>query len=191
MKVSLKVVPGGPIDQLVKELTYPFEDLVTVGVGKERAALCLHPTYRCRERAFSGSPGFPAVFMFPPPWHPFDLLLANRGVFGRMPDREGLQDCADTSAHWRAYCNRVAGVMFWDRRTARVLYHLCSPLHTNAHPVEYEARAVRRVLYARLGIPPRMADVAARAAETHYLSGNSDRFALWFWSEEMYGEVVL
>lgn len=178
--ITIRRSPGGPLDQLIRELTFPGEELVVLSVGPETGRLRLLPTEECRRRAFSAEPGFPFLFMYPPPWHPFDLLLTNRGIGGRLPEKRESMFRSPPD-----YAGRVAHVMNWSPSSALVLYHLCTSLHTNYHPAEATARTLRVRLYDALGLHATAARYSVIAAE------REPGFMPRFWGEAVTGRVEL
>lgn len=173
------------MDQLIRELTFPGEELVSLSAGPETGRLRLLPTEECRRRAFSAEPGFPFLFMYPPPWHPLDLLLTNRGVGGRLPERDTRTVLPDSEMNLPWYTVQVARAMNWSPLSALVLYHLCTSLHTNCHPAEATARTLRVRLYEALGLHATTARYSVICAE------QEPGFMPRFWGGAVTGRVEL
>ncbi len=146
--------------------------------GKNPSALKDIPAYA----------GMPTLFMFPPPYHPIERVMANRGYGGVCTgDFDAVK--MDAIAAYRQdgnvsrFCAIAESVLFIPRKTVKVIFHLFSPVLPNGgywlavDRVEED----RRWAFERLGFSA--TDAGSVVDQTWGMGVNSGLYYPTFWPE--------
>lgn len=75
-------------------------------------------------------PGLPHMLFFPPPYHPIEVAMMQRGYGGRYPDYdlENIKTMNGARSHWPTFMELVSRWLYWPKETAAVIYEICTPI---------------------------------------------------------------
>ena len=81
--------------------------------------------------------GRSSLFILPPPYHPLEALAA---VMGAWPvytgdPAEALVPAETRALRWGEWRKKIGAVTYYTSEQIALLYHVCTPLNTNAGPI--------------------------------------------------------